>query len=64
MSEFLSYSFLSPSYYSFVSRLSTVAIPQGWTEAMIKEMDALKRNNTSNFVSLPRGKLVVGCGTF
>ena len=53
--NFLSYHRLSPSYYVFVSNLSTVPIPKsvseahvhpGWQQAMVEEMTALNANNT------------------
>lgn len=68
--NFLSYHQLSPSYFAFVSALSSVSIPktvhetlshQGWKQAMIDEMVALESNHTWELVSPPPGKSVVGC---
>lgn len=70
ISQFVSYSHLSPSYRAFVSSLSSVSIPQDWKEAitlpkwkeaMVEEMTALKKNGTWELVSLPKGKRSVGC---
>uniref|UniRef100_A0A5B6Z677 Putative polyprotein n=1 Tax=Davidia involucrata TaxID=16924 RepID=A0A5B6Z677_DAVIN len=70
ISNFVSYSSLSPSYRAFVSSLSSVSIPQGWKEAladpnwkeaMAEEMRALEKNGTWDFVGLPNGKKPVGC---
>lgn len=68
--NFLSYHQLSPSYFAFVSALSSVSIPktvhealshQRWKQAMIDEMVALESNHTWELVSPPPGKSVVGC---
>jgi len=68
--NFLSYHQLSPSYFDFVSALSSVSIPktihealshQGWKQAMIDEMVALESNHTWELVPPPPGKSVVGC---
>ena len=68
--NFLSYHRLSPSFYSFVSSLSSVSIPKnlcealdhpGWRQAMIDEMQALEHNGTWELVPLPPGKKPVGC---
>ena len=68
--NFLSYHRLSPSYYVFVSNLSTVPIPKsvseaqaypGWQQAMVEEMTALHANSTWELVPLPSGKSIVGC---
>jgi hypothetical protein len=70
ISNFVSYQHLSPSYRSFVSKLSSVSIPQNlqeaisdpkWREAMQEEMRALHKNNTWELVELPSGKKAVGC---
>lgn len=70
ISNFVSYDSLSPSYRAFVSSLSSVSIPQGWKEAimdsnwkeaMVEEMQALRKNDTWELVSLPAGNKPVGC---
>ena len=68
--NFLSYHCLSPPYFSFVSSLSTIKVPNnvdealghpGWRQAMIDEMQALEHSGTWELVSLPPGKKPVGC---
>jgi hypothetical protein len=70
ISDFVSYQHLSPSYHSFVSKLSSVSIPKNlqealsdpkWREAMQEEMKALHKNNTWDLVELPNGKKAIGC---
>nr|CAD1824840.1 unnamed protein product [Ananas comosus var. bracteatus] len=70
ISDFVSYTSLSPLYRAFVSSLSSVSIPHNWKEALIdpkwkgamdEEMRALKKNNTWELVDLPAGKRTVGC---
>lgn len=60
--NFLSYHRLSPSYYSFVSSISSISIPKnvfealnhpGWRQAMIDEMQALEHNDTWDLTPLP-----------
>ncbi|KAL2318681.1 hypothetical protein Fmac_032557 [Flemingia macrophylla] len=68
--NFLSYHRLSPSYFAFVSSLTTLTIPKdihealahpGWREAMIVELQALEQSGTWELVPLPPGKTIVGC---
>ncbi|RHN48942.1 putative RNA-directed DNA polymerase [Medicago truncatula] len=68
--NFLSYHRLSPSYFAFVSALSSVSIPktvhealshQGWKQAMIDEMVGLESNHTWELVPPSLGKSVVDC---
>ena len=68
--NFLSYHRLSPSYYVFVSNLSTMPILKsvseaqahpGWQQAMVEEMTARHANSTWELVPLPSGKSMVGC---
>ena len=68
--NFLSYHWLSPSYYSFVFSLSSLTVPNnihealdhpGWRQAMIDEMQALENNGTWELVPLPPGKKTIGC---
>ncbi|RDY05488.1 hypothetical protein CR513_10676, partial [Mucuna pruriens] len=67
---YLSYHRLSPSYFSFVSSVSSITIPKsvyealnhpGWRQAMIVEMQALEQSGTWELVPLPSGKKAVGC---
>ncbi|RDX84644.1 hypothetical protein CR513_34277, partial [Mucuna pruriens] len=67
---YLSYHRLSPSYFSFVSSVSSITIPKsacealnhpGWQQAMIVKMQALEQSDTWELVPLPLGKKVVGC---
>jgi len=68
--NFLSYHRVSPSYFSFISSVSSITIPKivkealdhpGWRQAMISEMQALEHNKTWELVPLPFGKKTVGC---
>ncbi|RDX96099.1 Copia protein, partial [Mucuna pruriens] len=67
---YLSYHHLSPSYFSFVSSVSSITIYKSvcealdhprWRQAMIVEMQALEQSGTWELVSLPSGKKAVGC---
>ncbi|KAK2410134.1 putative mitochondrial protein [Trifolium repens] len=66
----LSYSRISPLYYTCLSSLSSVSIPKSpgealshpeWRQAMIDEMCALQSSGTWELVPLPPGKSLVGC---
>ena len=68
--NYLRYDRLSPNYSAFVSSLSSVPIPKTagealshpcWRQGMHDEMEALQANGTWELVSLPPGKMVVGC---
>lgn len=70
ISKFVSYNALSPSYRAFVSSLQIVSIPNDWKtakqdpkwrEAMIEELEALKKNKTWVLTTLPAGKKAVSC---
>ena len=61
---------LGSQYKAFLTTLGKVFIPKGveealrdpgWKSAMDEEMHALEKNDTWEFVSLPRGKRVIGC---
>jgi hypothetical protein len=63
--KFVSYEALSPSYRAFVASLQTVSISNDWKtakqdskwrEAMIEELEALKKNKTWVLTTLPAGK--------
>ncbi|KAJ7970237.1 Retrovirus-related Pol polyprotein from transposon TNT 1-94 [Quillaja saponaria] len=69
ISNFVSYDHFSPLYYSFVTSLYGVSVPNsvsealkhsGWRDAMDEEMRALKDNDTWELVKLPLGKSVIG----
>jgi hypothetical protein len=68
--NFVSYEALSPSYRAFVASLQTVSIPKDWKaakqdpkwrEAMIEELEALRKNKTWVLTTLPAGKKAVSC---
>ncbi|KAG2406196.1 Retrovirus-related Pol polyprotein from transposon RE1 Retro element 1 [Vigna angularis] len=68
--NFVSYHNLSPTYFSFVSSLSSTKVPNnihealvhsGWRQAMVDEMKALEHNGTWDLVPLPPDKKPVGC---
>ena len=61
---------LSPSFLAFTKKLSKEEIPNSihealsiprWKNAVLEEMRTLKKNQTWEIVSLPRGKEPVGC---
>ncbi|RDX85041.1 hypothetical protein CR513_33823, partial [Mucuna pruriens] len=67
---YLSYHRLSPSYFSFVSFVSSITIPKficealdqpGWRQAMVLGMQVLEQSGTWELVSLPSSKKAVGC---
>ena len=66
----MSYEALSPSYRAFVASLQTVSTPKDWKvakqdpkwrDAMIEELEALKKNKTWVLTTLPAEKKVVSC---
>ena len=68
--NFVSYKALSPSYKAFVASLQTVSIPKDWKaakqdpkwcEAMIEELEALRKNKTWVLTTLPAEKKAVSC---
>ena len=70
ISNFISCDSLSPSYRAFVSFFSSVSIPPcqkealinpKWSEAMIEELKALKKNDTQELVSIPQGARTARC---
>ena len=67
---FLSYHRVYPSYFSFISSVSSITIPKtlkealdhpGWRQTMISEIQALDHNKTWELIPLPSGKKTVGC---
>ena len=68
--NYVSYEALSPAYKAFVASLQTVSIPKDWKiakqdpkwrEAMIEELEALKKNKTWVLTTLPAEKKAVSC---
>ncbi|CAN1305751.1 Copia protein [Linum perenne] len=66
----VSYSRLNQSYRAFISQLDNEKIPDNiheamkspeWREAVMNELEALKKNNTWTMVKLPSGKRTVDC---
>ncbi|KAK4254159.1 hypothetical protein QN277_020331 [Acacia crassicarpa] len=66
----VSYKALSSKYKAFISHLGSIRVPDTideamatheWRQAVMEEMEALKRNKTWNVVDLPQGKKPVGC---
>ena len=61
---------LTPQHKAFITSLDSVAIPTStievletkeWVKALKEEMNALKKNNTWEVVTLPMGKKPIGC---
>ncbi|XP_055812079.1 uncharacterized protein LOC129881995 [Solanum dulcamara] len=70
LSNYVSYSHLSPSHQCFIAATSSVIEPTSyaeavkdprWVEAMQTEIQALENNNTWEVTSLPAGKKPIGC---
>ena len=70
ISNCVSYSHLSPSYKAFISKISSVSVPNHaqevladlkWKHAMNEEMKALHKSGTCELTTLPKGKRTVGC---
>ena len=68
--NYISYKALSPSFRAFVASLQTVSVPKDWKaarldprwcNAMMEELEALKKNKTWELTYLPKGKNAVGC---
>ena len=68
--NYISYKALSPSFRAFVASLQTVSVPKDWKaarldprwcNAMMEELEALKKNKTWELTYLPNGKNAVGC---
>lgn len=69
ISQFLSYHRLSTHHKAFITALDSITIPnsvhkafedRNWIQAMTEEMNALKKNDTWEVVTLPKGKQPVG----
>lgn len=67
ISKFISYSYLSPSFHTFTSNISSERIPRyieealsvpEWKVAVVKEMYSLKQNNTWSLVEFPHEKVL------
>jgi len=70
LSSFLSYDNCSPNYTHFCCTISSMTEPKTftqankfecWKEAMATELHALAKNNTWSVVTLPHGKVPIGC---
>lgn len=70
ITNYLSYHAFSPSHLHFVSNLALIQEPTSytqaskdpkWVEAITKEIQALKANNTWTVTSLPPGHKTIGC---
>lgn len=68
--NFVSYDKLSPSYKAFTTTLTETQIPktiqealsqEKWNKAVMEEVQALEKNQTWEYTSLPEGKKSVGC---
>ena len=66
----MSYSHLSPSYQAFLSKISSISVPNHvqdaladpkWKHAMIEEMEALHKSGTWESTKLPKRKRTIGC---
>ena len=58
ISAYLSYENISPSHQVFLISLFKY---KRWVDAMTSELEALKLNHIWDLVSLPHGKLAIGC---
>ena len=70
MHNYISYAGLSPNFYAFVSKISSIQVPNTiqealkvpeWKSAIWEEIQALEKNGTWELAELPRGKNPVGC---
>ena len=70
ISKFVSYDNLSPSFCAFTRNLSRIDVPRTiedalavpeWKSVVLKEMQALEKNDTWSLVELPQGKGVIEC---
>jgi len=70
ISQFVSLHRLAPQHKAFITDVDSVVIPtlitealenKDWVQAMKEEMNALKKNNTWEVVTLPMGKKPIGC---
>jgi hypothetical protein len=68
--NYVSYKCLSPSYRAFVASLQSISIPTDWKaakqdpkwrQAMMEELDALRKNKTWELSHLPEGKKAPSC---
>lgn len=64
--NFVSYEALSPSYRAFVASVSPKGLKgckarSKWREAMIEELEALKKNKTWVLTTLPPEKKAISC---
>jgi hypothetical protein len=70
VSNFVSYQHISPSYSSFLSKLSSLFVRRNlqeafsdpkWRTTMQEEMKALHKNKTWDLIKLPNEEKDVGC---
>ncbi|KAI3434272.1 uncharacterized protein J3R85_006738 [Psidium guajava] len=70
ISQFVSYQRLSTQHKAFITALDSIIIPnsvheafenRNWIQAMMAEMNALKKNDIWEVVTLPKGKQPMGC---
>lgn len=68
--EIISYKALSDSVRALVASLQAVSVPKdwkaakldpAWCNAMMEELEALKKNKTQELTCLPEGKNAEGC---
>jgi Reverse transcriptase (RNA-dependent DNA polymerase) len=64
ITQFVSYSNISPTHGTFIASLDSVTLPKKdpkWKAAMLEELRALDKNKTWKLVSLPLDKKTVEC---
>ena len=70
ISNFVSYEKLPLAYKAFATALTELNIPKNireapiqpeWKKAEMEEVNALKRNKTSEYIKLPARKKLMGC---
>lgn len=70
ISNYVSYEALSSSYKAFVASFQIATIPKDWKEAkqdprwreaMMEELEALRKNKTWELAYLPKGKKAISC---
>jgi len=60
--KFISYQWLSPSYFSFIYSVSSITISiNEWQQTMIVEIQPLEHNHTWDLVPLPLEQKIISC---